>query len=360
MSTGPGDQDLTESLVATVDEARARSEALEIRGAGTKDFYGEMRAGRPLAVAGHRGVIGYEPSELVLTARTGTPLDEIETLLAGHGQMLPFEPPRFGPGATLGGTVACGLSGPRRPYAGAVRDFVLGVRLVNGRAEVGRYGGEVIKNVAGYDVSRLMVGALGTLGVLLDVSLKVLPAPEREATRVIEFDAAGAVSLFAGLGRQPLPLSAAAWADGRAYLRLSGSEAGVAAAIEEIGGDGLDAIEADTFWEDLREHRLPFFDAAGPLWRLCVPQASAPITLAGDWLLDWGGGQRWLRSGAPADEIRAAAVAAGGHATAFRERNDGVAFFQPLQDGLLRLHRRVKTSLDPAGLFNPGRLYEGL
>ena len=360
MAGEPREKDLTESLTAAVDEARADSEPLEIRGAGTKTFFGEAPAGRPLAVAGHRGVIGYEPSELVLTARAGTTVAEIEALLAEHGQMLPCEPPRFGAGATLGGTVACGLSGPRRPYAGAARDFVLGVRLINGRAEVGRYGGEVMKNVAGYDVSRLMSGALGTLGVLLDISLKVLPAPEREATRVFEIDAAGAVSLFAELGGKPLPLSAGAWVDGRAYMRLSGSEAGVAAAIGELGGDGLDAEDGGAFWEDLREHRLPFFGAPGPLWRLGVPPASAPLPLGGDWLLDWGGGQRWLKSGAQTDEIRTAAAAAGGHATAYRDRPEGVAFFQPLQEGLMGLHRRVKASLDPAGLFNPGRLYAGL
>jgi glycolate oxidase FAD binding subunit len=211
MTDGSPDADRADALTAAVADALAASEPLCLQGAGTKTFIGEAGAGRPLPVAGHRGVVTYEPSELVLTARAGTPLAEIEARLAEAGQMLPFEPPHFGDGATLGGAIACGLSGPRRPYAGAARDYVLGVRLVNGRAEVGRYGGEVMKNVAGYDVSRLMVGALGTLGLILEVSLKVLPRPEQEATRVLDLDAAAAIRLFSELGGRPVPMSAAAW-----------------------------------------------------------------------------------------------------------------------------------------------------
>ncbi len=360
MTHEPVDADCAETLVAAVREAIEAGEPVEIRGAGSKRFYGEDVAGRPLDVTGHRGVVSYEPSELVLTARAGTRLADLEALVASHGQMLPFEPPHFGPGATIGGTVACGLSGPRRPYAGAVRDAVLGVRLVNGRGELGRFGGEVMKNVAGYDVSRLMAGALGTLGLLVDVSLKVLPAPQRETTLTLALDAAGAIARFSELGMRPLPLSGAAWAEGRAWVRLSGSEAGVAAAVVEIGGDEVDAGEAGRFWSDLREHRLAFFDRPGTLWRLGVPQAHPPLAIEGDWLLDWGGGQRWLKTGAPAHTIREITAAAGGHATAFRGRDSGVDVFHPLPDGLLRLHRRIKAALDPAGLFNPGRLYAGL
>ena len=360
MPADSADGDRTEALLAAVADARAAGEPVEIRGGGTKRFYGEPASGTPLDVGGHRGVISYEPSELVLTARAGTPLAEIEGLLAAHGQMLAFEPPLFDAGATLGGCVACGLSGPRRPYAGAVRDFVLGVRLVDGRAEVGRYGGEVMKNVAGYDVSRLVTGALGTLGLLLDVSLKVLPAPEHEATCAVELDAARAIERFNELAGRPLPLSAAAWEDGRARLRLSGSAAGVRAALAELGGDELEAQEATTYWSDLREQRVPFFARPGTLWRLSVRPAAPPLPVAGDWLIDWGGGQRWLRSSASAEEIRAAAAAAGGHATVFREPAAGVPVFHPLPDALLALHRRVKAALDPAGLFNPGRLYAGL
>ena len=360
MTGGSPDADCADALTAAVEEARAAGEPLCLRGAGTKTFLGEAGAGRALPVAEHRGVIAYEPSELVLTARAGTPLAEIETKLAEAGQMLPFEPPHFGDGATLGGTIACGLSGPRRPYAGAARDFVLGVRLVNGRAEVGRYGGEVMKNVAGYDVSRLMVGALGTLGLILDVSLKVLPRAEREATRVWDLDAAAAIRRFCELGGQPLPLSAAAWLDGRAYLRLSGSDAGVAAALARIGGDVMADADATRFWLALREHRLEFFYGPGTLWRFSVPPATPPLALAGDWLVDWAGGQRWIRSEAPAASVRALADAAGGHATAFRDRAQDTPAFHPLPDALLALHRRVKAALDPAGLFNPGRLYAGL
>ena len=355
-----GDADLSDALIASVQAALAAGEPLAIRGAGTKDFYGEAATGRPLAVAGHRGVVSYEPSELVLTARAGTPLAEIEDLLAAHGQMLACEPPHFGPGATIGGAVACGLSGPRRPYAGALRDFVLGVRLVNGRGELGRFGGEVMKNVAGYDVSRLVTGALGTLGLILDVSLKVLPAPEREATRAFELAPGRALERFNELAGRPVPLAGAAWQDGLARVRLAGSEAGVAAALEALGGDEPPAAEAAAWWSDLREQRLPFFARAGTLWRLAVRPAAPPLDLPGDALLDWGGGQRWLRTEAGAEPVRAAAAAAGGHATAFRDPPAGVPVFHPLPAALLALHRRVKAALDPTGLFNPGRLYAGL
>jgi glycolate oxidase FAD binding subunit len=360
MTVGPPDDDRTEALAEAVRAALAAGEPLEIRGGGTKRFYGEPAAGEPLAVGGHRGVLSYEPSELVLTARAGTPLAEIERLLSEHGQMLACEPPHFGPGATLGGTVACGLSGPRRPWAGAVRDFVLGVRLIDGRAETGRYGGEVMKNVAGYDVSRLVTGALGTLGLLLDVSLKVLPAPERETTRVLELAADRAVELFNALAGRPVPLTAAAWESGLARVRLGGSAAGVAAALAEVGGEDVPPAEAAAWWSDLREQRLAFFAGDAALWRLAVRPARPPLDLPGDWLLDWGGGQRWLRTAAPAETIRAAASGAGGHATAFRGAGPGVAVFHPLPDALMALHRRVKAALDPAGLFNPGRQYAGL
>lgn len=363
---GPGtdcrdtDSDRLGSLLDAVGRALHEGTPLEILGSGSKRFLGRTPSGKPLVLGRHRGVVSYEPSELVITARAGTPLADIEDLLAGHGQMLAFEPPRLGEGATLGGTVACNLSGPRRPYAGAARDFVLGVRLINGKGEFARFGGEVMKNVAGYDVSRLMAGAMGTLGVLLDVSLKVLPAPETERTIVLESGPADAVGTMNRLAGRPVPLSGAAWEAGRLRLRLSGSEAGVRAAVGEIGGEAMDAEEAREFWSDLRELRLSFFEDADRLWRVSVPPASEPLSLPGDWLIDWGGGQRWLTTELDAGEVRARAAAAGGHATAFLGGDRGGQVFHPLAPGLLDLHRSIKRAMDPKGLFNPGRMYAEL
>ena len=347
--------DSTRVVADRVRQAAADGTPLALRGGGSKAFYGRPPRGEVLALDGHRGILVHEPRELVLTARAGTPLAEIETQLAQHGQMLAFEPPHLGPGATLGGTIACGLSGPRRPWAGAARDFVLGVRIIDGRGRVLRFGGEVMKNVAGFDVSRLMCGALGTLGVLLEVSLKILPAPEAELTLVQEHDAQAAIAECQRLAGRPLPLSGACHHQGRLWLRLSGPTAALEAARRRIGGERADG----EFWGQLREQTLPFFSGQAPLWRLSLPPATPPLDLPGDQLIDWGGGLRWLRSNAPAQSIRDAVAAAGGHATLFRggDRNDP---FHPLPEGLARLHRRLKRAFDPAGILNPGRLYADL
>ena len=351
------DSDCLDSLREQVTQAFEARRPLAVTGGGSKAFYGRNSEGTPLQVAGHRGILDYEPSELVLSARAGTPLADIEALLQEHGQMLAFEPPHFGPGATLGGTVACGLSGPRRPWTGAVRDFVLGVSILNGRGEPLSFGGRVMKNVAGYDLSRLMAGALGTLGVLTSVSVKVLPRPETEMTLGFDMDAARAIDACARRAASPLPLSGACHHAGRLHLRLSGSERGVQQARDRLGGERLD--DGESFWTALRDHRHPFFDSSRPLWRLSVPPATPPLDLPGDSLLDWGGAQRWLYTDTPAERIRAAARAAGGHATRFRggDRDD---VFQPLPAPLLALHKRLKQALDPAGILNPGRLYGDL
>jgi glycolate oxidase FAD binding subunit len=360
LTAAPSAHDAADALTAAVSEAAGTGAALHIRGSGSKDFLGRQACGTPLDVSSHRGVLSYEPSELVLTARGGTLLTEIQALLTEHGQMLAFEPPAFGPGATLAGTVASGLSGPRRPYAGSARDFVLGVRVLNGRGQVCRFGGEVMKNVAGYDLSRLMAGAMGTLGVLLDISLKVLPKPVSNVTQTYEMKALDAIDRVSNLGGKPLPLSAATWLGGRLYVRYSGSETGVAAAVRDTGGETLDPEQATRFWDDLREHRLEFFAGDEPLWRISVPPASPPLRLSGPELLDWGGAQRWLRTGDSMETVREAAAVAGGHATLFRGGDRSGPVFHPLTPGMGALHRRVKASLDPAGIFNPGRLYEGL
>jgi glycolate oxidase FAD binding subunit len=348
------EQDIQEQVQAAANSHTP----IAIQGGNSKAFYGRTTAGTRLSIKDHRGIIDYTPSELVVSARAGTPLTELESVLAQEGQMLPFEPPRFGETATLGGSVACGLSGPRRPYTGAVRDFVLGVNCINGKGETLRLGGQVMKNVAGYDLSRTLTGSLGTLAVLLDVHLKVLPRPQLETTLVQSCSAAAAIEYANQWAGLPLPLSAACYLDDRLYIRLSGMTEGVQAAAAGIGGDPLD--NAGHLWEQLREQQLPFFAGDMPVWRLSVPAATPPLALEGATLIDWGGAQRWLRSDLPVDAIRNTTTAAGGHATLFRGGDRNGAVFQPLQPALLALHRRLKNSLDPAGIFNPGRMYPEL
>lgn len=341
-----------------VEDAVASKTALAIRGGGSKQFYGRAIQGETLAVGEYSGIIDYTPSELVISARAGTPLSELESQLAEQGQMLPFEPPHFGTGASLGGTIACGLSGPRRPYAGAARDFVLGINCVSGKGEYLRFGGQVIKNVAGYDLSRMLTGSLGTLAVLLDIHLKVLPRPEASITVQQSCSATEALqrmNLWAG---KPVPLSGGCFINGQLMVRLSGTKPGVQAAANSLGGDVLDAAEA--FWQDLREQRLDFFAGDGPLWRLSVPPACEPFELEGESLIDWGGAQRWLKNELPASTLRAAVAKVGGHATLFRGGNREEDVFQPLPPALLALHQRLKQGLDPAGILNPGRMYPAL
>jgi len=347
-----------QSLIEQLQTASSDGTPLAIQGGGSKAFYGRTCEGRPCLTGGHSGVIDYTPAELVISARAGTPLAELEAVLAQEGQMLAFEPPHFGSTATLGGTIACGLSGPRRPYAGAARDFVLGVRCINGKGEVLRLGGQVMKNVAGYDLSRLLTGSLGTLAVLLDIHLKVLPRPEIDVTLQQTCAADEAIERCNRWAGQPLPLSAACHTDGRLYLRLSGSAQGVAAAAAVVGGDTCE--ESADFWQALREQQLPFFLDDTPLWRLSVPAAAAALDLEGEQLLDWGGAQRWLKSRAPAGEIRDTLRATGGHATLYRHGDRSGAVFQPLPAGMLALQRRLKQSFDPAGILNPGRMYAEL
>ncbi len=338
------------------ERARTR-QPLRIRGGGTKDFYGAADAtGEILDVSAHAGVVAYEPKELVVTVRTGTRLADLERVLVDERQMLPFEPPHYGDGATIGGAVAAGLSGPRRPYAGAVRDFVLGARIVNGKGEDLAFGGRVIKNVAGYDVSRLMAGALGTLGVITELSFKVLPQPPVEATLIYELDQGAAIEHSNRWAGQPLPLSATAWEDGTLRVRLSGAQAAVDAAKAKMGGEEM--REAARFWDDVREQRLPFFAGDAALWRLSVPQTTEPLLPEHPQLVEWGGGLRWLRGPADALAIRSTAERAGGHATLFRGGDKAIGVFHPLPPALAKIHRRLKAAFDPEGILNPGRMYD--
>ncbi|MGL1834275.1 glycolate oxidase subunit GlcE [Rhodocyclaceae bacterium SMB388] len=356
-------KELIESCQARIRDAAAAGAVLRIRGGGTKDFYGGIAQGELFDTRALAGVVSYEPSELVVTVLAGTPLTELERLLAAQGQMLAFEPPHFGDGATIGGTVATGLSGPRRPMAGALRDYVLGTRIIDGRGDLLAFGGQVMKNVAGYDVSRLIAGSLGTLGLIVDVSLKVLPIPPSERSLRFPVPEADAIDMLNRWGGQPLPVSASAWHQGQLTVRLSGAPDAVGSAATRMGGQPVPDDEATAFWRGIREQSDGFFapedDPALVLWRISVPTAAAPLGLDGPQLIEWGGGLRWLRSSAPSTAIRARAAALGGTATMFRGGDRGAGVFHPLSPAVMEIHRRLKQSFDPAGIFNPGRLYNG-
>lgn len=346
------DFDASAALLEQVNQARDSATPLRIRGGDSKAFLGRPVAGESLDTRGHRGIVSYDPTELVVTVRAGTPLAELEAALDAAGQMLSCEPPHLGEGATVGGMVASGLSGPRRPWAGAVRDLVLGSRVITGLGKQLRFGGEVMKNVAGYDLSRLLVGSYGCLGVLTEVSLKVLPKPRACLSLRLEMELEPALHKLAEWGQQPLPISAASHAGQTLQLRLEGGEGSVAAARERLGGELLDG----GYWRELNEQRLAFFADPRPLWRLSLPSTSGVLALPGEQLIDWGGAQRWLKSDAEAELIRRAVGAVGGHASCF---SAGVCDspFQPLAAPLLRYHRQLKAQLDPQGIFNPGRMY---
>ena len=356
-----------EPLIERIRAAAAAGAALRIRGGGTKDFYGEPPQGDVLDTRTLTGVTSYEPSELVVTVRAGTPLAELEALLAGQGQCLPFEPPHFGNGATVGGMVAAGLSGPARASVGSLRDYVLGLTMVNGRGELLTFGGQVMKNVAGYDVSRLMVGALGTLGLLVEVSLKVLPVAPAEATLKFALSQAEALRQLNLWGGQPLPLNASCWVDdagvGTLFLRLRGAVAAVEAACGRLGGERQDNTAVSPDWTQCREQRLPWFAERNDrdLWRLSVPQTAPVLELPDQALIEWHGGQRWVRAerGQVAG-LRETARACGGHATLFSaadSQDTRTPRFSPLDPVLHRIQRQLKQQFDPAGIFNRGRLF---
>lgn len=337
-----------------VTQACEERTPLNICGSNSKSFYGRPGKGQKLDVSHFGGILHYEPTELVITAAAGTPLKDIESTLAEHDQMLPFEPPHFGNRATLGGCIAAGLSGPRRPYTGAVRDYILGVKLINGKGEVLQFGGEVMKNVAGYDISRLMAGSLGTLGVLLEVSLKVLPKPAVEATLLHPCSANRALELMLEYNQQPMPLSATCHDGEHLYVRLSGTEQAIKAARQFVRGDEL--AEGEYFWYQLREQQLDFFQTEQPLWRLSIPATATPA-IEGKTLIDWGGAQRWILTEADYGSIRGEAVRLHGHATLFRNGNLQEEYFQPLTGKLRQLHMNLKLAFDPNCILNPTRMY---
>ena len=342
-------------LQERIREAAERRTPVRLRGGGTKDFYGNPPRGEILDTRSYTGIVSYEPTELVLTARCGTPLSEVQSVLDAEKQMLAFEPPHFGAGATFGGCIAAGLSGPRRAAAGALRDFVLGAKLVDGRGRELVFGGQVMKNVAGYDLARLVAGSLGTLALIAEASIKVVPVPAAETTVQLEASQAEALEAMNRWAGQPLPLSATAWHEGALRVRLSGAAAAVRAARQKIGG--AEVRDAGAFWRGIREHGDPFFGGDEPLWRLALPSTGPALDVPGRVLIEWNGGLRWLKSGA---DPREAARRAGGHATLFRTSHKAGGAFAPLDPVLQRLHRELKAAFDPAGVLNPGRMYEEL
>ncbi len=371
---------LTEQIQAAI----AAKTPLRIRGGGSKDFYGEpFDSALPvLDTCTHNGIVSYEPSELVITVCAGTPLAEVEAALAEKGQCFPFEPPHYKTGTTIGGMVAAGLAGPARATAGSVRDFVLGAHLINGKAEHLQFGGTVMKNVAGYDVSRLLAGSLGTLGLITQVSLKVLPVAPAEATLRFEMNEATAIQSLNTWAGQPLPLNASSWGIDQGvptlYLRLRGAVAAVHSACQrlanEAGGIRVDSSETSADWSAARDLQLPWFKegfARGDdLWRVSVPQTTLPLDL-GDTMIDWLGGQRWLFVPAgnvqAAQRIRYKAKFADGGATLFIAscadsitandiKSSKIPHFEMPSEPLARIHRELKREFDPAGIFNPGRL----
>ncbi|NUZ04197.1 glycolate oxidase subunit GlcE [Piscinibacter koreensis] len=354
--------------IEQVRAAHASGRPLRMRGGGSKDFYGEAPVGDVLDTRSWPSSHVHEPTELVVVAGAAMRVADLEAVLAAHDQHLAFEPPRFALGSTVGGMVAAGLSGPARASAGAVRDHVLGVTLLSGRGELLSFGGQVIKNVAGYDVSRLVAGSLGLLGAIVDVSLKVLPRPAATATLRFDLNVTDALTRLNRWGGQPLPLNASAWWNGSLVVRLAGAAAAVAAATRTLGGDVIEPAAAERFWTGLRDQTDEYFAAAhdavahqdAALWRVSLPQTAPPLGLAGDELIEWHGAQRWLVTALPAAQVRAAAAAAGGHATIFRARDKSAGVFTPLAPPLQRIHERLKDAFDPKRILNPGRLYPGL
>ncbi len=351
------------AVTALADRIRAAGAAgarLRIRAGGSKDFYGNRPAGEVLDPRAVSGIVRYEPTELALCARCGTPLAELESLLASHGQMLAFEPPHFGAAATIGGCIASGLAGPRRASAGyaygGVRDFVLGARLLDGRGELLSFGGMVMKNVSGYDAARMLAGSLGIFGVIVEVSLKVVPRLHLDATLRFAMDEPQALRQLNAWGGQPLPISASAWCDGSLTLRLSGTDAAVDSAAARLGGERLEPDAAAHFWQDLREQRHEFFAGDLPLWRLSVPSSAPALDIGSRQMIEWGGALRWIRANLPADRLRARARELGGHATLFRGGDRSQNVFTPVSAGLAAVQRRLRAVFDPRGVFDAGRL----
>ena len=356
---------------------------LSIQGGGTKSWYGNPNNYAKLDTRSYSGILEYQPEELVITACAGTPLKEIEAALKEKNQVLAFEPPHFGENATFGGAIAAGLAGPGRITVGNFRDFVLGARILDGKGQDLSFGGKVMKNVAGYDVSRLLPGSLGTLSLLLEASVKVLPKPAATATLRCQLSQVKALKALNEWAGQPLPLSASCWVgsanvgNGELTFRLAGAAAAVKAAIplmsSLVNATELNEEVAEDFWNNLREQKLSAFGNLGAdqtLYRLALPAACGPVAISGandEIILEWHGQQRWIK--APGDEatfatIKAIANSHGGHATRFRQGANVDPSYQRFtllteqahSKALEAVQERLRSTFDPAGVFATKRL----
>lgn len=354
------DNDISADLQKRVQDSIATKEPLYIHGGNSKAFYGNSVAAKALNMSAHSGVISYEPTELCITVRAGTLLSDLEVLLSNQQQIIPFEPPQYSPEATIGGAIATGISGPRRAYTGSVRDAILGVKIINGHGEIVTFGGQVMKNVAGYDLSRMMVRSQGTLGVILEVSLRLLPKPQKEITLTFESDQQAALKFFQESRLQQLPITASAWFNGQVFLRLSESDTTLAHAQQKLGFDLF--TDYDDFWTDLRDHRHHFFGRNDkPLWRLSLPPATKQISSIDDnQLIEWGGTQRWINSNAPPNIIQNVAASNNGYACMFKGNLPETPCFPALDKSLMTLHKQLKRNMDPNGIFSPRRIYSDL
>jgi len=347
--------DISNELIARVAHASEKNKPLNIVGGGSKSFLGREPVGEILSVREHQGIISYQPVELVMTARSGTSISEIETTLAEQGQILAFEPANYSGKATIGGTLACNLSGPARPWAGSVRDAVLGIKLINGKSEHLNFGGQVLKNVAGYDVSRMQAGSMGCLGVITQVSFKVMPKPQSSLTLVQEMSAQQAIEQMNRLSGKAKPLTAACWLNNKLYLRLSGAQSAVEGTVKAWSGEILENDQA--FWQSLKEQQLAFFSGNEPLWRFSVNSNAKHFLPEQNWLIDWGGSQRWLRGSYDSKTLETMAENADGQVGLFRGDDRINEVFHHQSPALQAIHQRLKSSFDPKNIFNPGRLY---
>ncbi|MCL4111506.1 UNVERIFIED_CONTAM: hypothetical protein GTU68_002290 [Idotea baltica] len=356
--------DISLALQNIVKEAIKTKSPLYIHGGNSKLFYGNSVSASPLDVSPHTGIIAYDPTELCITVRAGTLLSDLEKIVESKNQILPFDPPQYTPNATIGGALAAGISGPRRAYTGSARDAILGVKIINGEGEIVTFGGQVMKNVAGYDLSRMMVRSQGTLGVILEVSIRLLPKSKSEITISLEGSQSFALSYFQSIKMQQLPISATAWFNDQTYLRLSGSEQVLTHHLNKIS-DEMQVRTIDdglNFWTEIRDHKHHFFGRMDkPLWRLSLPPASEEITQMNDnQLIEWGGAQRWVNTNTPANIIQSSANSRKGYATLFNGDIPEVACFPRLDVNLMKLHKQLKRNMDPHGIFNIGRMYVGL
>ena len=348
--------DKSQQLTDVVKDAYEQRGQLSICGANSKSFLRYPDTGTTLSTIEHTGIVAYEPTELVVTARAGTSIHALQATLAENKQTLVFDPPCFQQDGTVGGAVATGLSGPSRPWAGAIRDYVLGTRIINGKGEMLNFGGQVMKNVAGYDVSRLMTGAFGTLGILLDITFKVLPLSEESTTRSFECNAQDAIDRINAWTSEAVPVNGAYWIDNVLYVRLSGTTAGVNAAIATIGGNEI--TESESLWSALRDHDHVFF-TDNEYWRLSVPPATPMLPLQGEWLIDWGGAQRWLKTTESSTKILQVTADANGHAERWHSQ-DKSHLRAPLDQTMNRYHQNLKDAFDPARILNSGTFYPDL